>query len=156
MDVICDWLSYSESTDTASESEVAENVCKCPSCPAREKIGITLGIQTLKISTKDKRLQARPFTISTESNTDPCEMPSKKSAALPILDFNDQQVVAYTGVNKSIHQFLLHRLGSNLCDSRNLCREYKLALVLVKLKMNTSWLVLSSMFGISQYTIKNM
>ena len=91
----------------------------------------------------------RKRTVNRATNTAPIKK-EKKSNALPILSFTDRQHVAFTGTHKTVFQFLLHRIGENIVDSpRSLKREEKLALVLVKLKMNVRFTNLAAMFDIN-------
>ena len=107
-------------------------------------------------SDKSKGTQYRlQFHVDSSTSTEQQE-PEKMSSALPFHIFQDRQVVAFTGVNRNIHKFLLYRIGSSLKDSKNITRELKLALVLTKLKMNIRFIALAAMFDVSQYSVKGL
>ena len=73
---------------------------------------------------------------------------------LTILELRDNQFSGYTGVSKQMFNFFLYRIGENLKDSLPISREYKLILVLVKLKLDVTFVVLASMFDIRQHGAK--
>jgi hypothetical protein len=77
-----------------------------------------------------------------------------KSAGLPFFEMRDKQFIAYTCVNRTVIEFLLHRVGDSFCDSRSLTRANKLVLVLVKLKSNVNFINLACIFDVSQYSVK--
>ena len=74
---------------------------------------------------------------------------------LPILELQDTQFSGHTGITKQVFNLFLYRIGSDLEDSRSITREYKLILVLVKLKLDVTFQVLASMFNVSAKHAKN-
>ena len=137
------------STDTADEapSPIIQPVCPRYKC---SPIKLDSGTQTLRAH--DPRSigcqTERKRTVNRATNTAPMKK-EKKSNALPILSFPDRQHIAFTGTRKDVFQFLLFRVGDKIADCpRSLKREEKLALVLVKLKMNVRFTNLAAMFDI--------
>ena len=70
-----------------------------------------------------------------------------------VLSFEENQFKAFTGTSKSIFFFLLDAVkafNEEIKDSRHITRECKLLLCLIKLKLNLSFVILASMFCISE------
>ena len=70
-----------------------------------------------------------------------------------VLSFEENQFKAFTGTSKSMFFCLLDAAKAfdmEIRDSRHITRECKLLLCLIKLKLNLSYVVLSSMFCISE------
>ena len=140
-------------SDTDSAPEAPEAPCTKCGCECATKIKLPMGTQTNKVQTKCKRVQVhRQFYIDSETNTEPESSP-RKSAVLPFNEFSDLQTIAFTGVSRSVYQFLLYRIGGRLTDSRNISRELKLALVLVRLKMNLQIIPLAAMFNVDRHAV---
>ena len=128
--------------------------------PAQRPRPITLdyGTQTLKAhDPKSLGCQTeRKITINRATNTDRMKE-KKKSNALPITSFPDRQHFAFTGTHKPVFQFLLYRIGDKIADDpKSLKREDKLALVLVKLKMNVRFVNLAAMFDIGKDRVRKV
>lgn len=99
-------------------------------------------------------------TVATQTRKGQDSEPSASAvacqAALPFLDFRDRQFLAFTGVSKTLFQFLIYRVGGRLEDSRSLTRELKIVMVLVKLKSNMTFVNLACMFDVSHYNVKKV
>ena len=70
-----------------------------------------------------------------------------------VLGFEENQFKAFTGTSKSIFFFLLDAakaFNEEIRDSQRISRECKLLMCLIKLKLNLSFVVLASMFCISE------
>ena len=129
------------STDTADEAPIT----------------LDFGTQTLRAhEPRSLGCQTeRKITVNRATNTD--KVKKKKSNVLPILSFPDKQHFAFTGTHKPVFQFLLYRIGDKILDdARSLKREEKLALVLVKLKMNVRWINLAAMFDIGHDKVRHV
>jgi hypothetical protein len=104
--------------------------------------------------------QTKATTVATQTrqmqDLEPSASDVARQAALPFLDFRDKQFLAFTGVSKSLFQFLSHRVGGKLDDSRSLTRELKIVLVLVKLKSNMTFVNLACMFEVSHFHVKDI
>jgi hypothetical protein len=83
--------------------------------------------------------EAKDFGQTTERLIRPVE-------AIDVLAFGDRQFKAMTGVTKDHFNFFLDAVGSEVKNSRKLTREQKMALFLMKLKLNLSFTVLSALF----------
>ena len=70
-----------------------------------------------------------------------------------VLEMNDECFKAYTGVKKQLFQFILFKLGESLTDSVKLSRDKKLALFLMKLKLNLSFVVLAGKFDVKEESV---
>ncbi|XP_040572040.1 uncharacterized protein [Lepeophtheirus salmonis] len=85
----------------------------------------------------------------------PIEMKTKETiesqdAHLPFFQFNDRQFSAFTGINKHIFQFILHRLSTSVKSSKILSRENKILLTFVKIKSNASFITIAAQFDVSE------
>ena len=70
-----------------------------------------------------------------------------------VLSFEESQFRSFTGTSKSMFFCLLDAVktfNEEIRDSRHISRECKLLLCLIKLKLNLSYVVLASMFCISE------
>ena len=134
-------------TDTADET--------CCTVPKDKKPPVKLDYSTQTPKAHEPRSRGcqteKKITVNRATNTDRVK---RKSNALPILTFPDLQHFAFTGTHKPTFQFLLYRIGDKLIDDpRSLKREDKLALVLVKLKMNVRFVNLAAMFDINKNSV---
>jgi hypothetical protein len=118
-------------------------------------IYLDAGTQTRKSSKTVGTQSTRQFHVDSETNTDICQ-PVSQYACLPFLQFPDKQFISFTGVGKTLFQFLAYRIGTNLTDSRNMSRELKIVLVLVKLKLSTNYVNLAGFFDIDRHFAKKV
>ncbi len=90
--------------------------------------------------------------VSSTPKTKVKQIQTEKQQVLPFENFTNRQFRAFTGVDKNFVEFLSYRVQSQLNKSRNLSRELKLTLLLVKLKVNPTFAVLAAMFGVCEDT----
>ena len=105
-------------------------------------------ISTIKPKTTTKSVETQAKQATKEAST------NVQFKHLTILELRDTQFSGYTGISKQVFKYFLFRIGSNLEDSRPISREYKLTLVLVKLKLDVTFKVLASMFNIGTKNVK--
>ena len=105
------------------------------------------------ISVKSVKVQkVLKSVMSTQTNTEQ----NNDTAMVPLLQFNDRQFKSFCGVSKQFFQFLLFKTAPLLKDSPHISKETKVLLLLVKLKMNVTFTVLGSFFGISHQTASRL
>ena len=105
------------------------------------------------ITPKNVKVQTEIKTVmSTHTNTEIVN----ESAMIPLLQFNDRQFKSFCGVSKQFYQFLFFKIAPHLKESSIISKETKILLLLVKFKMNVTFTVLGSFFGISHQTASRL
>ena len=94
-------------------------------------------------------------TYSQDVGTQAALGQDKEQPAKEGLDFKnmaEEQFVSFTGISKDLFNFILELAGDEIKSSRTAPRESRLALFLVKLKLNPSFLALGGMFRMTGET----
>ena len=125
----------------------------------------------LQVSTPSKSFQSALVPKQKDANTNTLESRVKddrtegekekdmtlqrmRRPKLFLLDLKDDQFSSFTGVTRQQLQFFVLRIGQKLQDVPTMSREMCVALVLVKMKTDMSYLNLSAMFGIDKSKVK--
>ncbi len=130
------------SDQVLSEVVIQTNVSKT------ETVTYHKSTQISSVPTKTKSCQSSASLKKDFAHEIPQDLPSTNSA-FDLDPLNERQFKAFTGINKNLYNFLLDMAGSTIEDSKNIDRKAKLALFLVKLKLNPPYSALSAMFLIS-------
>ncbi len=112
-----------------------------PSCSKNFSVKVQTTSSSMQVrekstQTKEKKMRSRGVNTDTLRTS-------------PIKNFNDKQVKAFTGVSPAFIEVLQQRLSTKLKDSYKLKKCEKIQLVLVKIKLNISFVALSGMFNLS-------
>jgi len=117
--------------------------------------GTEKGTNVTSVSTTSVKTQTNLINSTTSStNTDISELFS--IPVIPFLKFGDKQFKSFCGVSREFFDFLLFLTSENLSESRNISKETKILLLLVKFKLNVSFAVLSSFFGLCEKTTRKL